>query len=465
MAKKPVPFLGPTYQNPYLNADGQRCVNWFPKGNILSPRPGFLDLSIDIGVGPFRGWILHKDYVVLVSGNTVFKLSSGLFPTTIGSIGTSSGSVWMASSGYDGEQVMITDGSKGYLWDESTLTEITDPEFPVNPSHVLFTDGYFVVLKGDSAEIHKPAAAYDGTNWDGEFATAEANPDRLLAAINNRNDLWLLGEKSLEVWYYSGESFPWNPNRSAFQMYGIQAPNSLVRIDNNLAWIARSDEISHTAVMTQGYAVTRISTTAIEREWRTYSTIDDARAFAMKYPGTGHFLVFQFPTADKTWVYDVEEKQWSEWEEWNQNPLAVGRFRGMFYIPFAGKHLIANEDKIYEISVDYFTDNGQSIVRKRMGPDLITMTHTMTFDEMELIMVKGTGGTTDPVVRMNYSDDRGVSWSNFQTASFGASGGRTVRTRFFRLGQSRERMFNLEASDACNTVLAGVVLDYKVGVH
>ncbi|MFE1676613.1 hypothetical protein ACFMJE_18460, partial [Acinetobacter baumannii] len=60
-----------------------------------------------------------------------------------------------------------------------------------------------------------------------------------------------------------------------------------------------------------GYTGKRISTHAIEYAIQSYSTITDAIAFT--YQQEGHsFYVLTFPTADKTWVFDVSTELWHE---------------------------------------------------------------------------------------------------------------------------------------------------------
>ena len=451
------PFLGPTYANTFLEADQQRCVNWFVKGNTLMSKPGY-QLWTTAGLGPIRGWAKHQNELITASKNGVYSTNLGGATKQVGSLDTGIGTVYMASSGWDGGQTLITDGKFGYYYAGGTVTRITDAQFPSKPQHCVFDNGFFLVLKGNTGEFHKSENAFDVVSWGGEFATAEHIPDQLKAIIVSRNDLWLVGESSVESWFYSGRAFPWDPNRQAVQNYGIIAPNSLTRFDNNIAWLAKSEDLGLVAVRTNQFQVTPLDANGvIEKEWSEYETVEDAIGWSFQYPGLGQFLVFQFPTADKTWVFDAKEKMWHEWEQWDADPLAVGRHAGDRHIFFSDRHLISDnyDGSVYEMDHQLYQNAGKTIVRKRMGPNLHGSRSIVTFVELDLVMRMGVGksGDPEPVVKMSYSDDRGATWSNWQTTSIGGVGARTKTAMFDRMGSAKERVFQLEVSHDVNAML------------
>jgi len=460
----PAPFIGKTYDNTFLLAEQQRCVNWFPKGNTLRAKPGY-DTWTVTGEGPIRGWEHHKDVLLVVSATEVYSVSKGGFATKIGELATDIGPVQIASSGFDGNEALFTDGKEGYVWDGSKLIVATG--LPNNPHHALFDNGFFGVIKGDSAEFYKATNPFDAINWAGEFATIEQSPDKVEAVLVNRNDLWMLGERSLEVWFYSGEAFPWNPNRSAFQDYGIAAPETLTKFDNNVAWLADSGEVGRIAVKTQGFAVQRISNSVIEKEWQSYEKISDATAWSFKFPGLGQFLVFQFPSGNATWIFDAEEGQWHEWQAWH--PMgAKRRHTGKYFVHFDGRYLISDHynGNIYQLKDTLFQDNGVHSVKKRMGPNLISSRNSIVYSYLELIMAVGVGkaGSEDPKVRLSYSDDRGHVWSNFQEHTLGGIGNRMERVGFSRLGSSKERIFQVEVASDVETTLTDSIMQVEEGM-
>src|ERR1700677_2614606 len=104
-------FIGPTYQLTSVNYDCQRCINLYPEkdemntgkdGEVMSliGTPG-LSLLATIGNGPIRGvWYLTTGVLYVVSGNTLYSVSSTWAATSIGTLFTTSGPVGMADDGF-----------------------------------------------------------------------------------------------------------------------------------------------------------------------------------------------------------------------------------------------------------------------------------------------------------------------------------------------------------------------------
>jgi hypothetical protein len=77
----------------------------------LYSTPG-LDLVLNVGPGPQRGYEVFKGLLYVVSGSSIYSVTPGFVSTLIGSIGTSSGPVSIINNG---NQLVIFDGVAGYL--------------------------------------------------------------------------------------------------------------------------------------------------------------------------------------------------------------------------------------------------------------------------------------------------------------------------------------------------------------
>jgi len=64
---------------------------------------------------------------------------------------------------------------------------------------------------------------------------------------------------------------------------------------------------------------------------------------------------------------------------------------------------------------------------------------------------------------LRWSDDCGETWSNQLTASMGKVGEYKKRVKFFRLGQARDRIFEISISDPVKRVITGANLEAKGG--
>ena len=199
--------------------------------------------------------------------------------TTIGTIGTVSDTVSMASNG---TEIILVDGSAGYLINTTanTVTQITDPDFPNGVRRATYQDGYFIVA-GDNSQKFYISGLLNGSAWDGlDFASAEGAPDNTIGLISDHRELWLFGDTSAEIWVNTGNAdFPFERSGNAFIEHGCAAAASVAKLDNTVFWLGADDRGSGIVWRAQGYTPVRISTHAVEKAISGYADISDAVAF------------------------------------------------------------------------------------------------------------------------------------------------------------------------------------------
>ena len=468
------PILGASYVARSVNAADNRCVNLFPEviteggktGGFLNRCPGLV-LATVIGTGPIRGMWQFGGFAYVVSGNSLYSVAIGITATLIGTI-SGTGPVSMADNG---TQLFIAADPDGYIYNSSTLAfgQITDPDFP-GAVTVTYLDGYFVFVEPESQRVWV-TSLLDGTTIDPlDFASAEGAPDNLVAGIVNNRELWLFGVNSVEVWYDSGGAdFPLSRIQGASNELGCSSPYSIAKLDNSLFWLgldARGAGIVYRAV---GYTGKRISTHAIEYAIQSYSTITDAIAFT--YQQEGHsFYVLTFPTADKTWVFDVSTEMWHERAGFVDGEFT--RHRAQCQIFFAGYTFVGDYENgnIYSYSLSSYTDNG--VIQKYLrswralpsGQNNLkrTVHHSLQIDCESGVGLDGTGQGTDPEMMLRWSDDGGHTWSNEYTRSLGQIGETGQRVIWRRLGmtlESRDRVYEISGTDATKIVIMGAELN------
>ena len=230
----------------------------------------------------------------VVSGTEVYSIDSAGTATDLGDI-TGSGA---ASMDDNGTELVIVSGGNGWVYNGSTLSAIADADFPTVTS-VTFLDGYHIFSK-DSSDQLIISASYDPTSYGAlDFATAEADPDNLVRVLTDHQELWLFGENTTEIWYYSGAAaFPFERITGAFIERGCAAVNSVAKMDNSVFWLG-DDLIVYRAAE---YTPQRISTHPIEGAIGTFA--NPAVAEGWTYIQDGHsFYVLTF--AEATFVYDA----------------------------------------------------------------------------------------------------------------------------------------------------------------
>ena len=474
-------FIGPAYQLQTVNQECQRCINLYPQINELQTAadgeigslvstPG-LRLLTTCGTGPIRGvYSTSTGRLAVVSGNEVYRLDDTWTPTLCGTILTAEGPVSMSDNG---TQLMIVDGPNGYILSmvDGSLTRITSEGFP-GANTVTFQDGYFICNNPGTGQWFI-SALYDGFSWNAlDFVTAEGSPDNTVAVLSNQRQVWVFGERSIEVWWDSGATdFPFSRIDGAFIEYGCIAGQSAKRYSNTVIWLGGGPNAAGIVWMAQGYVPKRISNHGVELAIQSYPNIQDATAWV--YQENGHaFYCLNFPTANTTWVYDISTGQWHERCYMGKNGN-FERARPECYAFCYQTHVVGDyqNGKIYALENTTYTDDGNPLVRLRRATHLSVDGRRVYFNKFQLFALVGQGLDgdpvvgTDPYVQMRYSDDFGHTWSYPTTRALGKTGQYANRVIWRRTGQSRNRVYEVSCSDPVPLVMLGADLDAVPGVN
>ena len=376
---------------------------------------------------------------------------------------TSPDCVSMSHNQASPSQLIIVDGTNGWIYTTTGgLVQIIDEDF-FSADVVDFQDQYFVLNRAGTGQFFI-SNLNDGTAYLAtDIATAEGDPDNLVALISNRRELWLFGAETIEVWYNSGDlDFPFNRFEGGTIERGLAAAFSIAEDDNSLFWLGE-DRIFYRA---DGYLPQRISQHGIEEAIRQYKIVSDACAFI--YTMGGHkFYVCTFPAEDATWVYDITTGLWHE-----RQSVGMGRWRVNTHVEAYGKHLVGDFEKgrIGELDLDTFEEWGVVMQGQATGPVVYADRQRIFHRRFELDIDAGPGLTSgqgsDPQVWLDYSDDGGHTWSARKPfRSMGKIGAYLQRLRWLRLGSARQRIYRINVSDPVVRSIVAAHLDAAAGDH
>jgi hypothetical protein len=123
-------FVGPSYEAPSIYQDAQECINFRPEIDALKqpgqrgvvslyPTPGLTLKALLTAQAEVRGLrtVSGGDYMIAVSGASVYVITSNLTASIIGQLNTSTGIVGITDNG---QSVYIVDGAYRYTWRIST---------------------------------------------------------------------------------------------------------------------------------------------------------------------------------------------------------------------------------------------------------------------------------------------------------------------------------------------------------
>lgn len=496
-----IPLLGGAYTAKSVIANAQRCVNLYPEANPPDAEepsthyltPGISTLGSPSALGPGRALYRASNGKLfgIVAGSVYYINPVWVFQL-LGTISTNTAPAFMTDNKI---KLVITDGSAaGFEVDLISLafSPITDPNWQaagrcdVVDTFLLFpvpnTSQFFTSLSNE-------------VSFDPLYVASKSGfPDDISNLIAMHREIWLIGTLTTEIWYNAGNpQFPFAIFPGTFIEHGCVAPASISKHDLAILWLSQDKDGQAIAVTGENYKSNRVSTYAVEQEWKKYSRVDDAVTYS--YQQNGHvFWVMSFPTADKTWVFDRSTGLWHERvsidtdgneHRWRVGPLAnaYGRNVGLDW----------ETGRLYLVDENSYVENGIPMVRRRGFPHLINNGDRVSYSSVaadieggtddgsvdgatgqdgQLIvddnqdnitntagLFLGTAGTLAPQINLRISYDRGKSFGVTMMQELGNVGEYLSQPQWSQCGMGRDVVFELYWSCATFTALNGLWVD------
>lgn len=493
-----VVLTGGAYSAPSLIAGAQRSVNLFPEINPQAnqapvpvthyPRPGLTPLGAPPAVGQGRClYCATNGDLYAVIDQQVYFIDPNLNFFNIGALETPAETpCYMADNGTD---IVIIDGTaQGYNINMSTrsMTSIGDPNF-LGSDRADYIDTFLIFNQPGTPNWYSSLSNQVSFNAL-DFGTKTAWPDNIIALIACERVVWLLGPKKGEIWYNAGASpFSFQEQPSIIIEQGCAAKYSVQKQDVNVYWLSQSPEGDRMVMRGNNNVAQRISLSSIEAEFRKYPRVDDAIGDCYQIQGHA-FYRLHFPTADKTWVWDENTKQW-----WEDNSIDsngnLHRSRVAFTAFAYGKNIGLDwqNGNIYQLDPSNFTDNGKPFPCIRSFPHNIDgefdrVTYWRLIADMETGTGTGTQSiptenspwsisfsngfgplslTEPPLVSLRTSRARGERWGNAVMQPMGAAGLYNTRPTWNRLGYATDMVFELSWSTPMKTALNGAFIVFE----
>ena len=426
--------------------------------------PGYRLVGTAYGLGNSRGlYATPTGRLFQIVYNRLVEVTASETFIERGVLNTSSGMCGIADNG---NQVLIVDGTYGYIYNLSTnsLTRITDAGFPASPTHCLFTDGYFLVNAGGTGQFYF-LASYDGSSWNAlDFATAEYSADTLQGIVKTSNGtIWMIGKQSLELWSNVGTAdLPWRRVSGTVKEVGTVAPQSIATNGDQVFFLGNGASGYGSIYIGQGYDARKISTPAVEYQIKQLDgSIEDSVAFT--YSDEGHaFYVISF-TSELTLAYDITTGEWHTRGSLNTFTGQNIRQFAQGYAFFNGKHYVGSwaNGNLYEMNLDFNDDAGGDIKRAIVTGHIHNENQLLKHLKFELDCEKGAGLVSggEPKIMLQFSDDGGHTWSSEYWVGVGAIGEYRARAIWRRVGSSRDRVYRLTCSDPAKWIITNAYIE------
>ena len=343
---------------------------------------------------------------------------------------------------------------------------IVDPAW-LPADRIAFIEGWLVFNDTQTRTFFTNAPVPYTVNFQGAFyALKDSSTDNLITLHENNRELWLIGERTSEVWFnQGGANFAFSRLPGVGPQVGCAAVHSIARAGISLVWLARNEQGQNIVVATDQYSFVRISTHAIEHALSQYPLVTDAIGYA--YEEEGHsFYVLTLPTADVTWVYDFTSKFWHQRASWNTASGQFHRHRSSAFMNFANVRMVGDylTGQIHQMSRSIYTDAGNVLKCQRRTPHIWSPQARQRVFQAAL-QVEFTPGVglqvgqgSNPQAMMRWSNDGGFTWSNEHWAGIGNAGATRNRATWRRLGRARDRVYELNFTDPTARDIVGATL-------
>ena len=418
----------------------QTCVNMYPeraehraRGEVtLRSTPGLTSAATDLGGGTGE-LFTFQDVLYGVSGGTLYSFDNAGTATSIGTIDTTQ-PVSIAANRtqmmilvggtvvFDAQYFLISGTSivTGYIYDGTTLTEITDPDFPT----------------GDLGEAVYFSTLADGSAWAAlDFFSAESNPDSLRGIITSHGNLLLFGTRQLEYWTPTGDAaLPFQKSQGSEQERGCLAEHSITGLDNTIFFLG-DDRVVYKVL---DFRPVRVSDHGTEAalEQVALADLENARAFA--YTQEGHYF-YCLTVGETTYVYDATISAQMGSAIWHRRTSNSGPWRVQWYAEAYGNRYGLDEaGTLWVISTTDYSEDGADVPWEFTVGPFANDDQNVTCSRVTLLCETGTTSdlTADPQVEMDVSKDLGRTWYTKGARSLGETGAYTRTVSWRRNGDA-----------------------------
>jgi hypothetical protein len=455
-----IQFGGMSYRHASLPFSAQELVNAYlepapPGAKSLAGVLGCYGIEAfgTVGNGPIRGSIARNGIPYVVSGTGLYRVATDGTGTLLGTIPGSA----RVSMACDETNIMVVADTIGYVYNGSTVAQITDADFP-GATMVANLDGYYLIIEPNTGKFYI-SANRNPSSWNAlDFASAEKYPDDLVQIVVNYGEAVLLGRESGEIWVNTGNAdFPLERQPTGIFEKGCLSRYGAAKADNRVFFPGHDGAV----YVLEAYQPVRVSTYAIEQ---AIASAEDREFIGLAWNEGGHQF-YGLTCADFTLAYDISTGLWHR-----RQSYGAGNWRILHTVRAHERMLVADgANRIGYLSPETASEFGQVLLTRGTCAPISQDNKRLFHSRLELVFEQGvgliSGQGSDPKVMLRYSDDGGRTWSSERWRSLGRQGQFKTRTIWFQLGASRDRVYEYAISDPVRRTLILATLEAEAGAY
>ena len=441
-----------------------RLLNCFaePLGNgsvVWARCPGQTRFATSTQTGFCGGLQVAGTLYTAWDGNVATFDATGTETVLSGSLLTTTQKGFWARNNNTTPDIVFVDPDNGaYTVTSSAVSAFADVD-AAGINSVCFQHGYFFFTRGDGRVINSDLNAVT-VNGLG-FTTADAKPDGALRAIPWQDQLYIFGEKSIQIYQDTANTPPAFPYSLVATIWtGLAGRYAVAGHDDGfggkgLIWVADDN----TVVMLNGYQPNKVSPPQLDR--LIEAVVDKNTLEACVYVSGGH-PKWVLSCAAWTWEFDLNTQKWNE-----RASYLIPRWRGTQAV-FAFDKWITGDtisgNKLLAVDNMNHTEDGDPLLYRLESGPVAKFPNRTVVPRADFNFATGTGIATgeDPIatqprVRISWSDDGGVEWKNPLHRELGQQGRAEHRVTVTRTGMTGPmgRRWRLDVTDPVHVGLMG----------
>jgi hypothetical protein len=349
--------------------------------------PGLAAL-VTMGSGCIRNMLSFNNVLYVISGGALYSwtgtgsatLQSGA--TVIDTSGTGANQYWASMAiNYDDDddyEIAITDEVNAtiyyYLIDSDTYNTVGTPS-GIIPTNITYLHTVFVIAEKGGNRVFC-SGIDSASSWNVlHYSSKTSKPDRMKAVMAVGQDLWLFGETSTQIHYYTGQTdaFPFALMGGGVLDVGCISAASVAVMEGSVYWLNDRVEVCRSS----GYSFEVISPPLLndllqESAATAVANVDDAIGYTVLWEGHPWYIL-TFPTANVTYLFDAAARGAGQ-RGWVKLASAseTARHYGNCSAVFKGDILVGSYTggAVYQLSDSTYTDNSQNNHRRKYGPTI-----------------------------------------------------------------------------------------------
>lgn len=429
-----------------------------PKATGISEgylRPGEGIVELGTGPGVNRGGINWNGTIYRVMGTKLVSIAADNTVTEIGDVGTGG----RVTFDYGFTYLAIASGGRLYLYDGTTLTQVTDPDLGT-VLDVVWVDGYYMTTDGEFLVV---------TDLDDPFSvnplkygSAEADPDPVEGLLKLRNEIYALNRYTIEVFDNVGATgFPFQRIPGAQIQKGCVGTHANCVFMDNIAFLGGGRNEAPGIYLGANGNAQKISTREIEEILQTYTEEELSVAFLEERVNQAHMhLIVHLPR--HTLVFDGAATQALSVPVWftlSSTLVGDGIWNACTCIWAYDRWNVCHPNTN---QFGYLTDTVSTHWGETIGWEFGTLIvynqgQGAIFHDLELVSLTGsTAFGVDPTIWTQYSVD-GVTWSVEKPIRAGKTGERNKRLMWLQQGHMRNmRMQRFRGTSDAHVAVAAL---------